>query len=137
MAPNYLFMRSLAILAALTCSLALLPSCKKNTTNHLPYGTYKGTFTIDGEQVYKNVGIVLNDNSYYCTDGTQGFPGKTKGSYSINGNTLNFNAEAYDASGFVINYFMDGTYTYSMTGRRLQFVGSHHNHYYVYNLELQ
>ena len=101
--------------------LFVLISCNKNDSEiaipQITNGNYIGIFERNG--VNSNVQLNLNSGTFNGQSTTQKFPALCNGTYSITGNTINFEDKCVWTAEFDWTLILNGQWNYVMSGNIL------------------
>ncbi|NVO84379.1 hypothetical protein [Hymenobacter terrestris] len=111
------------VLLSFLLLLLLTTSCKKTEPSVIPEGTYIGTFqrlTSAGGAI-SNVTITFSDGNWSGESQVQKYPALCSGTYTIKGNTINFENACPWTAEFDWTLILSGEYKLVSNGSKLEF----------------
>lgn len=105
-------------------ALVAFTACKKNNSNKIPSGTYKGTFLrIDPlKRAPAPVTLTFNGSEYSGQSAVQYYPAVCNGHFSVRGNTANFHNACVWTANFDGTFILDGEYEITQRGDSLYII---------------
>ncbi|HSM48170.1 MAG TPA: hypothetical protein VK872_10180 [Draconibacterium sp.] len=91
---------------------------------HIPDGTYTGTFQRElvwSKSDTAQVTLTFSSNNWYGESDKVKYPALCNGTYSIDGNKINFNSGCAWSAEFDWSLILSGEYTLTITGNTIEF----------------
>lgn len=107
-------------------ALLILMGCKYDNfpVLHIPDGTYTGTFQRElvwSKSDTAQVTLTFSSNNWYGESDKVKYPALCNGTYSIDGNKINFNSGCAWSAEFDWSLILSGEYTLTITGNTIEF----------------
>jgi hypothetical protein len=111
--------------------LATITSCKKNDNNQVIKlsGTYSGTFQrkVSGTGAVSNVSLSFSDGTWNGESQVVKYPALNNGSFSVNGNKINFKNESVWTAEFDWSLILNGDYDIKISGNAVTITKTYGN----------